>query len=476
MTGKITGAEYYENPVVTKEGKERLIAWRNNILRNNEGKIIATLSSGEDITERKAAEREKELLHKELLASNKKMKQLALKDTQTGLYNYRYLNEFIESELYRATRYAHPLSILMIDVDYFKSINELYGHKFGDLVIKEFAVYLKKMVRRYDIVVRFSGAEFVIICPGADKFKSLILAQRIFEAVSLHNFGNRAHIVKLKLSISIVSYPDDKVTRGSELINLADKILTKVKDDGGNKIYSFENLVGKRRPVPKEAPEPVDVRVLKERIEKLTKKGKQTLIESIYAFAKTIELKDRYTGEHVESTVHYATEIAKALHLPMDEIDNIRQAAVLHDLGKIGISDKILLKKTKLTKREYEEIRKHPQIAADIIRPIHFMHDIIPLILYHHERWDGKGYPSGLKKEEIPVGARIIAIADVYQALTSNRPYRPAFSQKNAIDIIKKGSGTQFDPMIVDIFLKILVKEKFKKEGQRHGRTKPRRK
>ena len=147
------------------------------------------------------------------------------------------------------------------------------------------------------------------------------------------------------------------------------------------------------------------------------------------------------------------------MNLPAEEMENIRQASMLHDLGKIGISDKILLKRSKLTKKEFEEIKKHPQIAADIIRPIQFMHDIIPLILYHHERWDGKGYPAGLKGEEIPIGARIIAISDVYQALTSNRPYRKAYSKKEAMNIIKKGAGTQFDPRIVDTFLKIVKKE-----------------
>jgi HD-GYP domain len=180
------------------------------------------------------------------------------------------------------------------------------------------------------------------------------------------------------------------------------------------------------------------VTFLKEKIARLTRRGKQSLVESIFAFAKTIEMRDQYTGRHAERTVDYSTELAKALKLSREETERVKQAAVLHDLGKIGISDKILHKKSKLTKKEYDEIKRHPQIAADIIRPIQFMHDIIPLILYHHERWDGHGYPAGLKNEEIPIGARIISMADVYQALTSDRPYRKAFSKKQAMKIIKK--------------------------------------
>jgi len=314
-------------------------------------------------------------------------------------------------------------------------------------------------VRRYDIVVRFGGEEFVIISSGTDRERALDQAQRLSDAVTLYNFGDSEHTVKLKLSIAVASYPEDRIAKGMDLINLADKILDKTKDAGGNRIYSYSDISRGKTVLSKRAG-PATTKLLKKKIKELTKRGKQSLIESIFAFAKTIELKDHYTGEHVERTVSYATRIAKALRLEPEEVENVREAAVLHDLGKIGISDKILFKKSKLTGREYEEMKKHPQIAADIIRPIQFMHNIVPLVLYHHERWDGKGYPAGIKGEDIPIGARIVAIADVYQALTSNRPYRKAFSKKNAVEIIKEGIGTQFDPNIVNIFLKIVRKEK----------------
>jgi putative nucleotidyltransferase with HDIG domain len=190
-------------------------------------------------------------------------------------------------------------------------------------------------------------------------------------------------------------------------------------------------------------------------------------MEAIFAFAKTIEMRDHYTGEHADSTVRYSTQLARALGMGQEDIDNVRKASILHDLGKVGISDKILLKKAKLTKGEFEEIKKHPQIGADIIRPIQFMQEIIPLILYHHERWDGKGYPEGLKGEGIPLGARIISIADVYQALTSDRPYRKAFTKKEAMTILREGAGSQFDPEIVKVFLGILKKEKNRNRGER---------
>jgi len=411
----------------------------------------------EDITERKAAEEKLRLLNKELIKSNKRLKQLALRDPQTGLYNHRYLQDVIEAEFYRAKRYAHPFSVMMLDVDYFKSINDVYGHVFGDLVLKQLSRQLKRMTRQYDIVIRFGGEEFMVICPGIDRNGSLKLARRLLDAVNLYNFGDKEHTVKLKLSAAVASYPEDRIVKGIDLVEIADQILNKVKEYGGNNVYTSLDIK-KKAPLSKKPR--VDIGSLREKIEKLTRRTNENLIEAVFAFAKTIELKDQYTGEHVEKTVQFATDIARALNLPTEEIERIKQAAILHDLGKIGISEKILDKNSKLNKEEYDEIKKHPQIGVDIIRPIKFLHNIIPLILYHHERWDGKGYPHGLKGEEIPIGARVVAIADVYQALTSNRPYRKAYSQDEALEIIKKGSGSQFDPMVATKFLQLIKQKK----------------
>jgi HD-GYP domain-containing protein (c-di-GMP phosphodiesterase class II) len=146
--------------------------------------------------------------------------------------------------------------------------------------------------------------------------------------------------------------------------------------------------------------------------------------------------------------------------LPKEKIELIKQAAMLHDLGKVGISEEILHKNSRLNREEIAEIERHPQIGADIIRPIRALHLIIPALLYHHERWDGKGYPNGLKKENIPLGARIVAIADVYQALVSDRPYRKAYSKRKVMEIIEEGSGTRFDPDIVKVFIKVLQRRK----------------
>lgn len=408
----------------------------------------------------KKSELEKSILNRELIKTNEKLKSVSLIDAHTGLYNYRYLQDVIEAEFHQARRYAQNLALIMLDIDYFKSINDVYGVVFGDLVLKQLAKQLKRMVRRYDILVRYSGEEFIIISPRLDRVIAFNMAQRLLDSLNFINFGNKKHSVKLKLSFSVVSFPDDRANNGMDLVNLANKVLNKVKESGGNRAYSALDIKNPLKKGMERISKVVGVKSLKNTISKLNKQSKQGLSESIFAFAKTLELKDHYTGEHVENTVHFATEIAKGLNLAKEDIELIKQAAMLHDLGKIGISENILLKKGKLTKKEFEEIKKHPQIGADIIRPIQFLHALIPFIFYHHERWDGKGYPSGIKGEDIPLGARVIAIADVYQALISDRPYHKAFSKAVAIDMIRQASGTQFDPRIVDTFLKILASEK----------------
>jgi len=429
-------------------------------IKDPQGQIIAAIETLEDITERKIAEKEREKLNKELLKANSRFKSLSLLDIDTGLYTHRYLEEVLEAEFTRAKRYDQPLSLIMIDIDYFNSINDMYGHKFGDLILKQLAKQFKKIVRRYDIVIRFGGEEFIVLSPGIDRFQTVILAQRILDEVNLYNFGDRKNVVKLKLSLAVTSYPEEKIAKCADLVEIAERILSKTKECGGNRVCCSFDVKIKPRVVKMKKERSEEVSALKSKLSKIKKLANESLVESIFAFARTIELKDHYTGEHVEKTVYFATQIARQLKFAKEQIENVRQASILHDLGKIGISDKILLKNAKLSPQEYDEIKKHPQIAADILRPIQFLHSVIPLILYHHERWDGKGYPSGLKGDVIPIGARIIAIADVYQALISNRPYRKAFSKEEAIKIIKEGAGSQFDPKIVKAFLKIIKNKK----------------
>lgn len=280
------------------------------------GNLIGAIETVRDITEKKLAGDKLKKLNEELLKANRLFKRLALRDSHTGLSNHRHFEEIIEAEFFRAKRYTHALSAIMLDIDYFKSINDVYGHQFGDLILKQLARQLKKLVRKYDIVCRLGGEEFVIVSPATNRADALNLAHRILDHISLYDFGDKEHSVKLKLSLAVASFPEDRIKKGRDLINRADQILGKVKEYGGNNVYSSLDLKNKKDLLKPKRETAGNIKQLRAKIDRLTKKANQGLAEAIFAFAKTLELKDHYTGEHVEKTVHYATEVARAMELP----------------------------------------------------------------------------------------------------------------------------------------------------------------
>ena len=190
--------------------------------------------------------------------------------------------------------------------------------------------------------------------------------------------------------------------------------------------------------------------------------------EMVQTLARAIDAKDEYTHDHADRARKYAKEIAVKMNLPHTIVRNIEYAALMHDIGKIGIADNILLKKDKLTEKELDILKTHPIIGNKILAPVKFLSSVAPMVLYHQEWYDGSGYPEGLEKEEIPLGARIVAVIDAYDAMTSDRPYRKALPVKVAVEELKKGSGIQFDPKIVDIFIDILKEEKNIKNEQKY--------
>ncbi len=448
-----------EYTLITRKGNRKIFHLRGRIIKNEKNIPEKMRGVCQDITNFKESENILKNLNKQLLESNKQLKKMSLVDQQTGLYNHKFLSEAIEGEFVRSKKFGYSFSVMLLDIDYFKSINDTYGHAIGDMVIKQFSKLLKKLSRKEDLIVRYGGAEFVIISSDTDRLTALSMASRMLNAINLYNFGTKKRFIKLKVSIGISAFPADIALRGIDVVNNADHALNIAKEEGGNRVKCHFETLMKSISKKRHKKYRTTISSLKNKLGKLTKKANESLVEAIFALARTIELKDHCTGEHVEKTCYYATEIARNLGLTYEDIELVRKAAMLHDLGKVGISDKILQKKSKLTKHEFEIIKKHARIAADILRPIKFLRDLIPLIVYHHERWDGKGYPDGLKADETPIGARIIAVADVFQALMSDRPYRKAFNKKTAVNIITEGSGTQFDPKVVEAFLDILKKE-----------------
>jgi len=395
--------------------------------------------------------------NKQLVA---RLKDLSLKDTHTGLYNYRYLRERLERELQRAKRYVFPLSVLMIDIDYFKSINDVYGHQYGDYILKRFADYLNSFIRGSDVISRYGGEEFLIILPDTNKDGAILFAERLAENISRHVFDPKNKKIELKVSIGIASFPEDgeEVCDLGGILKAVDTALIKAKENGGNQIVCFRTLACSSIDKSENGLNG-NIDNLSRKLFRMERRVSQALWESINAFAKAIETKDYNTGEHCKNMISLVGKICRKLNLSEEETEAIERAGYLHDLGKIGIPERILNKDTSLTKNEKNIIKKHPQIGAEIIRPVRFLRESIPIILYHHERFDGLGYSAGLKGKTIPLGARIVAVVDVYEALICDRPYRKAYNKEEALKIISDGSGTQFDPKIVKIFLEIMNPE-----------------
>ena len=451
MDDRNAQAPSLEGEVINAEG-ERIQVYINASILEIGGKTVIQ-GIFRDISELKRIERDK-----------KEAESLALIDPHTQLYNYRYLQRRIHSEFELAKRRATPLSLMMVDIDYFKSVNDTFGHEYGDAVLQEFAIVLQHASRGIDIVTRFEGEGFAIILPDTEERGALAFAERIQRIIKKHRFG--ANRVKLRISIGICSYPEYNITTVDDLLSDVDKCVRLAKDQGGDTIAVYSQLRKKKpSPVPLDISSQKRVTTITRKFIDLIQRNKQNTIEAVYALAHTVGAKNAYTEEHSEEMVKLSTELGKKLELTDQELEDIKHGAMLHDIGKLGISEKILLKRGKLTKKEFEIIKKHPQIGADIIRPVHFLKNVVPIILYHHERYDGYGYGAKLKGEEIPLGARIVAIVDVYQALVSNRPYRKAYPKREAIKIIKEESGTHFDPKVVKAFLEVITKRKKKRTG-----------
>ena len=394
-------------------------------------------------------------LKKDISEKNKRIEKITLVDPLTGCFNWRYFLNRIRQELERSRRHGHDISLIGIDIDYFRKINEVYGVAVADLVIKKLAVLLRTLLRKEDTLARWREDEFCIIAPHLGSKDAHDVAKRIKDKIARHKFKYKDISLNIKVCIGVLSSLEGRIFNTRDAISSLERCLSHAKRGGGNSIVLFSRIKPPRKLKHKKE---VKVGALRLRIEKMNALLTRDLLEMIYGFARTIEAKDLYTGHHVGHTSDIAGKIARSLKLPTDEIKNIEQAAVLHDLGKVGIDESILSKKGSLNDKEREIIKTHPSIAAEILGEIHALRGAIPAILYHHERFDGKGYPLGISGEEIPLSARIVAVADVYQALVSNRPYRKAYSKSKAMRIIKQESGKHFDPKIVKAFFDVIKK------------------
>ncbi len=391
------------------------------------------------------------------------VKEQAVTDSLTGLYNRRHFEETLKREVTRAKRQNQPFSIIGIDLDFLKKINDEYGHAYGDLAIKTVADVLKSNARSIDVAARMGGEEFNVLLPGIDSKGAMSAAERIRKAIEHAELDVIGHITA---SIGVATFLEhsDNV---EELLELTDQAMYQSKRNGRNQVTlakpitetswqeiavnTFLEILSKRKiPIPKEISQDLQARL------QHTDDKKEMSKDTLFTVADI--LTTTYNPMHnqgiMKSKVFMATSLAKRFDLPKNEIDNLRIAMLLYDIGNLMLPPELLQKTTPLTEEEKQHIKEHPIIAAqEILKPISYIQDVIPIIEHHHENWDGSGYPQKLSHDDIPLTSQIILIVDAYFALIEHRPYRAKLTPQEALEVIKKDAGKKWNSALVQEFV-----------------------
>jgi diguanylate cyclase (GGDEF)-like protein/putative nucleotidyltransferase with HDIG domain len=356
-------------------------------------------------------------------------------DSLTGLVNRRGFEELFDTELERARRGDRPLSVIVADLDGFKAINDRYGHAAGDRALEKLSEILQGVKRRVDTAARIGGEEFAVIAPDSDQHAAYILAERIRREVR-ETFA--VEQFPMTISLGVATFPRHGASAES-LIGGADEALYAAKKLGRDRTVVYNPEIAETLMVATGQRTP--------RSERHS--------STVLALAEVIDIRDSGTAAHSETVGRYAGAIARELGLGGEVVERVRFGGIVHDVGKIGIPDSVLRKPGWLSDEDWIEMRRHPEIGARILRGAN-LDDIGEWVLAHHERPDGQGYPNGKSGTDIPLEARILAVADAYEAMTSDRVYRPAMSVHAAREELRACAGTQFDDHVVEAFLSLL--------------------
>ena len=397
------------------------------------------------------------------------VKKQAITDPLTGIFNRRYFEDNIVKEAERSLRLKQPFSVISMDLDYLKRINDTYGHQFGDLAIRTIANVLKKEARSIDIPARIGGEEFNLLLPGVDSNGALIAAERIRKSIESQVLDT---IGGITASIGVATFLEHS-DRIDELIELADQAMYKAKVNGRNQVQiaqlkndvdwqkiaidTFMDILAKKR-IPVSDNIAMSITQKLQNVQTTDKNANDILYSVVDIISQTYNR--MYKAGTTKSKLILAVLLAKRLDLPKDEIDKLRLAILLYDIGNIMVPEAIFNKKEPLTEEEKNIIQKHPVIAArEILKPISNIQDIIPIIENHHESWDGNGYPANKSGIEIPIASQIVLLVDAFYAMTQDRPYRNAYDVDEIVEIIKNEAGQRWNDKLVEDFVYVVKNE-----------------
>ena len=432
--------------------------------------VVGAVVTFSDITERKRAEEE--------------LRDQASRDPLTNLWNHRTILAILAKEIARASRIHTPLAIAMLDVDRFKTINDTYGHLTGDAALREASRRLRATMRTYDSLGRFGGDEFIAVFPGCDSAIAARLAETIRTRIDDKAIETPEGIIPLTLSVGVAALGDLGEVKPETLVCIADAALYRAKTAGRNCVAlataeDIEKGVSKRfldGDLPGRDTPLTELAALQPQRDQLSAASfetsaqqpsdehavalgnpEATCLGAMEALVTALDARDHETFGHSHRVRAYARLLAQMAGYPAELLPWLERGAFLHDIGKIAVSDAILRKPAKLTPEEWVEVRKHPETAHGILRSFPFLRPACDMVRHHHERFDGKGYPAGLKGAQIPLGARLFALADTLDAMTSDRAYRKAPGFAAARNEILQMSAKQFDPQLVDVFRRIPI-------------------
>jgi len=394
----------------------------------------------------------------------------AITDGLTGLKTHRFFMEGLDREWRRSTRSGHLFSVIMMDLDRFKLVNDRHGHLEGDKVLTAVAHLLNDCVRQSNVMARYGGDEFAILMPETRTEQAEVLAERLRARIEADRFL-AAHGVTA--SFGIATFPVHGPTQ-EEILRVADSGMYLAKHGAGNCVR-VASLTLESAQADRQLLEAYLGVTMKRRFstgpeafnhylkgfEHVMQKGDgeaTSLLETVTALAFAIDAKDHYTRDHSKAVSRLAAQIARQLGLSDTQIEEVRLGGILHDIGKIGVPEAILNKSSRLTTDEYNLMKSHTLLGEKILEPLKskVIEGIRGMVRNHHEMVDGKGYPDGLRGGNIPLGARIITVADCFDTMVSQRLYKPERSVEEAVEELRHCSGTQFDPDLVEAFVRSL--------------------
>lgn len=414
-----------------------------------------------------------------LLIESEKLKNEAVKDAALGIYTQRFFQLKLQSILQKPAK-AKARLFALVYINEFSRLGEKHPLA-ARQIIRMLPDIFKEELGKKLLIARYQEDAFSICILQVKPAQAEKSLSRLIEGIANREFVIEKERIKISLKIAGVDFPGEHLKNYADLVLTGEAVAKRIAPEakiplaifapGVDKVISASASTGADRAMPKGELGYVSMdlearnRDLEAALEELRKSQKETARAYFYAMhslVKALEEKDSYTAGHSERVSFYATALAEGLHLPKEEIEAVNRAAYLHDIGKIGLPDRILHKKERLSDEEFEFVKRHQAQGAKILEGLPFFEEVIPLVLYHHERYDGKGYPHGLTGEMIPRGAQLIAIADSFDAMTTGRGYNNPLLSEQAAGELKKCSGQQFNPAYVNTFIELLQQKKIR--------------